>query len=138
MKTRGGETWTSRRALWAHLAIAIWVPGCSLACWWQVQVALSGDDLGWVYSVMWPCFAVFGIVFWWHLVHDDPEKIGTRGLRRLQRTAEGPAGAEARRRSEEAIRFAEEHDPELAAYNDYLAELSRQDDGQQRPSTRRR
>lgn len=87
---------------------------------------------------MWPCFAVFGIVFWWHLVHDDPEKIGTRGLRRLQRTAEGPAGAEARRRSEEAIRFAEEHDPELAAYNDYLAELSRQDDGQQRPSTCRR
>ena len=122
----------------AHLAIAVWVPGCALACWWQVQVALSGDDLGWVYSVMWPCFAVFGVVFWWHLVHDDPERIGARGLRRLQRASENSPGAEARRRSEETIGVAEEHDPELAAYNDYLAELARQDDNQMRPSTRRR
>ncbi|HUC38159.1 MAG TPA: hypothetical protein VMR97_13680 [Acidimicrobiales bacterium] len=124
---RHGGIWTSRRALWAHVALGIWLPGCGIACWWQVQVALSGDSLGWVYSVMWPCFAVFGTVFWWFFVHDDPEKIGARGLRRLQRAAAVAEMAESRARSLERIRLAEEEDPELAAYNSYLAELARAD-----------
>ena len=138
MRSTSAANWTSRRSTATHVALAIWVPGCALACWWQVRVALSGDDLGWVYSVMWPCFAVFGIVFWWHVVHDDPEEIGARGLRQLERNSDDPAGEEARRRSEEAIRLAEEQDPELATYNEYLAELARQDDARPRSPTRRR
>lgn len=126
--------WTSRRALVAHAAIAVWVPGCVVACWWQVEVALSGDSLGWVYSVMWPCFAVFGVVFWWHLVHDDPETLGSRGLRGLQQTPNDVSDVERRMLLEETITLAEEEDPELAAYNAYLADLARGD----RPRTRRR
>ncbi|HXX91411.1 MAG TPA: hypothetical protein VEI83_14425, partial [Acidimicrobiales bacterium] len=65
--------WTTRRALLAHLALLIFVPGCIVACIWQVGVARSGNDIGWAYAVMWPVFAAYAVVLWWHLVHDDPE-----------------------------------------------------------------
>jgi sugar phosphate permease len=119
-------SWTSRRAVLAHVALAVWVPGCILACWWQVNIALSGDDIGWVYSVMWPSFAVFGVIFWWYLVHDDPESVGSKGLRRIREAAESsvdsddPAAV-----ADRMIELAEEEDPELAQYNAYLAELAR-------------
>jgi hypothetical protein len=116
--------WTSRRALVAHLALLIWVPGCAVACWWQVTVAESGDALGWVYSVMWPCFAVFGAVLWWNLVHDDPETVGARGVRRL-RSEMAPVAVAEQRAADAAIVRAEAQDAELAAYNAYLAELAR-------------
>jgi hypothetical protein len=75
---------------------------------------------------MWPCFAVFGAVFWWFLVHDDPETLGARGVRRQRRIAadEAVAGNEAVAR-DESIARAEADDPELAAYNAYLADLAR-------------
>jgi hypothetical protein len=126
--------WLSRRALLLHAAVAIWVPGCALAAWWQVTIALGGDRLGWLYSVEWPCFAVFGAVVWWNLVHDDPDAVGARGLRRARAAraagdggdgtvcgAVPGAGADL---DEARIRALEERDPELAAYNDYLARLA--------------
>jgi len=143
--------WTTRRAVLCSAALVVWIPGCAVATWWQVGVGRSGDDLGWVYSVMWPCFAVFGTVFWWFLVHDDPESLGRRGLQRLQRASattsnaggitgvegagssgNGRAGAVGEAAHGDAIRRAEESDPELAAYNEYLAALRDQ------PSTWRR
>jgi len=131
--------WTTRRAVLAHAALVVWVPGCAVACWWQVGVGLSGDSLGWIYSVMWPCFAVFGTVFWWHFVHDDPDTVGRRGLRRLQQQTATTAGQRDQHGETTggtdpvalALARAEAEDPELAAYNAYLAELSRQ----ARPST---
>ncbi len=125
--------WYTRRALLAHVALIIWVPGCAVACWWQVGVALSGDSLGWVYSVMWPSFAVFGTVFWWYFIHDDPDTVGRRGLRRLQRAAadgrplptlaEGVAPDD-RTSSSTSV---EDEDPQLTAYNAYLAALAEED-----------
>lgn len=146
--TRAGSSpslWWSRRAVVAHIALAIWVPGCAVAAWWQVGIALGGDSLGWVYSVMWPCFAVFGVVFWWFLVHDDPDTVGARGLRRLRETSAtggsggsgghggsegsgGSGGSEGSGDTEPddaaAIAQAEADDPELAEYNAYLASLA--------------
>jgi len=121
---RSRTLWFDRRAVVAHGVLAVWVPGCIVACWWQVGVALSGDSLGWVYSIMWPCFAVFGTVFWWHFVHDDPATLGRRGLRRLQQSGEA-ADPEARARRERVLADAEAADPDLAAYNRYLASLAR-------------
>ena len=115
-------SWASRRRALATLALLIWLPGCAVATRWQVWIALSGDLLGWVYSIMWPCFALFGGLVWWHLVHDDPETVGTRGLRRLQ---QAQPGAQRGPRVPEGVRRAEAEDPELAAYNAYLAELGR-------------
>jgi hypothetical protein len=121
----------------AHGALTVWVPGCIIACWWQVGIGRSGDSLGWIYAVMWPCFAVFAIVFWWHFIHDDPDTVGRRGLRRLQEAAvsdavEDPATRQPDPR-EIALARAEADDPELAAYNAYLAALARDD----RPGSRR-
>ena len=118
--------WWTRRSIVAHVALAIWVPGCALAAWWQVGIALGGDSLGWVYSVMWPCFAVFGAVFWWFLVHDDPDTLGARGLRRKAEHAQSGSGATSDRPDDDAIARAEAEDPDLAAYNAYLADLARQ------------
>jgi len=98
----------------------VWVPGCLVAMWWQVTVALAGDRLGYLYSVEWPLFAVFGVVVWWNLVHDDPEATGARALRRLRAAPDRPGLGALERRPEE-------EDAALAAYNDYLAELARRD-----------
>ncbi len=122
---RPAARWTSRRALIAHGVLLVWVPGCVIACWWQVTVALSGDSLGWVYSVMWPSFAGFGIVLWWNLVHDDPDTVGARGLRRLREEAETTQAHEEQVVTEDVISRAEAEDAELAAYNAYLADLRR-------------
>jgi hypothetical protein len=111
--------WTSRRALVLHAVILVWVPGC----WWQVGIALSGDKLGWVYTFMWPCFALFGLVLWWNLIHDDPDTVGARGVRRLQLQAGRPPGDDPI--PDDAITRAESEDAELAAYNAYLADLRR-------------
>jgi hypothetical protein len=116
----------------ATAVLVAWVPGCALATWWQVGIARSGDDLGWIYSFMWPCFALFSVVLWWNLVHDDPDTVGARGLRRLQEQQRQEAAARAEAEAvpdvgeaDDPIARAEAEDAELAAYNAYLAELSR-------------
>lgn len=118
------HVWTSRRALVSHVVLVVWTVGCAVATWWQVHVALSGDSLGWIYSVMWPCFAVFAVIFWWHFIHDDPDTTGRRGLRRLEDAAELDTLPQ-RIRADAALEEAEADDPELAEYNAYLAALAR-------------
>ena len=55
-----------------HLAVAAVVPVCLLAGWWQTHQALHGNSLSWAYTVEWPGFAVFAVIAWWHLIHEDP------------------------------------------------------------------
>lgn len=125
-RSSGRSPWRTRRALVAHLALLVWVPGCALASWWQVRIALGGDGLGWVYSVMWPCFAVLGTVFWWYLVHDDPDSLGARGLRSKATPPRAGAAPAETHDDPDARRLAalESEDPELAAYNAYLSSLA--------------
>ncbi|MCU1491493.1 MAG: hypothetical protein JWM85_2898 [Acidimicrobiaceae bacterium] len=111
--------WFSRRALGLHLVLLIWFPGCVLAGWWQATVAMSGNALSYLYAVEWPAFAIFGAVVWWNLIHDDPGAVGSRALRRAQRRAAAGPG-------QELVRRSDEEDPELAAYNAYLASLAEQ------------
>lgn len=61
-----------------HLLVAIIVPGCLIAWWWQVHVALSGNVLAWAYAIEWPIFAVIAVVGWWHLIHEDPDDVAAR------------------------------------------------------------
>jgi hypothetical protein len=67
------KRWFSGRALLLHLAVAVIVPGCLVAAWWQATRALAGNGLSWFYSVEWPVFALLAIYGWWHLIHEDPE-----------------------------------------------------------------
>lgn len=117
--------WWTRRAWIMHVALLVWVPGCVVACRWQISVAESGNSLGWAYAVMWPCFAVFGSVVWWQFIHDDPATVGARGLRRLRRGADSGSTDVPDTGIDEAIERAESQDPALASYNAYLAQLAR-------------
>jgi DNA-binding transcriptional regulator of glucitol operon len=87
-----------------------------------VTVALAGDNLGWLYSIEWPVFGVFGIIVWWNLIHDDPEQVGAKAVRmghaRAARSTDRDQGATARPSQES---------PALKAYNDYLAALAASD-----------
>ncbi len=101
-----------------------------MAAWWQVTVALAGNSLGYLYSVEWPVFAIFGVVAWWHAIHDDPSDVGAQALRKARAVTPSAEFSAAQERSEIVRRRAEE-DAELAAYNDYLQELARRN----RPKT---
>jgi hypothetical protein len=106
---------------------------------WQFHRAESGNALSWAYTFEWPIFAVFGVVFWAKTIrdefkpHTDPGEVPDVDL---------PAGASVSAAagvsagvsggtglSGQVARPAEaqdEDDPELAAYNAYLARLNQQ------------
>jgi len=116
------DRWLSNRAVSLHVAALVLVPACALAAWWQVSRAQDGNDLSYVYSVMWPVFGVLAIVFWWMLIHTDYETVGLKGMRRQQ--ADSPALPPAR--ADAAAEPTAADDPELAAYNARLADLASQ------------
>jgi hypothetical protein len=118
IETPPRKVWRTRRAIYSSIAVVFWFPGCLLAAWWQVHIALAGDSLGWVYSIEWPVFACFGVYFWWFLVHDDPDDVGRRKLLRLK-----ASGAYKEQVDPAQVRAIDQEDAELRAYNDYLESL---------------
>ena len=123
--------WTSRRAILLHVAVLVWTPGCALACWWQVTVALSGDSLGWLYSIEWPAFGLFGLIVWWSLIHDVP---GRNAPAVSSRDGDGAPSSAGEVRLAGMTRRAESEDDALSRYNDYLEALGEHG----RPKTWRR
>ncbi|HEV3213915.1 MAG TPA: hypothetical protein VGZ03_11025 [Acidimicrobiales bacterium] len=113
MRTR----WLSPRSLGLHVLLVTWVVGCSLAAWWQVGRAIGGNQFSYLYAVEWPVFAIAGVFGWWALLHTEPATAEAREARRAHE-AQLRAAAQADRRDRA------NEDPELAAYNDHLAELA--------------
>ena len=114
------STYFSARALVVHAALAAWLTMCVLAAWWQVGRAFGGNSLSFLYAIEWPCFAVLGFFGWWQLLHvakstEDEENARREYEQRMRAEA-------AVARSVEATEGPE--DPQLAAYNDHLAELA--------------
>lgn len=103
----------------AHGALAVWAPGCLLAGWWQATRAFDGNALSYLYSVEWPVLAVLGGIAWWNFVHDDPDSVGSRGLRLRMRQSPSVDGT-----AEASQQWDDSGDPEMAAYNEYLARLA--------------
>jgi hypothetical protein len=127
------ERWLSGRAVALHVALLVVVPGCIVAAWWQVNRAQDGNQLSYLYSVMWPVFAFLGIIFWWMLIHTDYDAVGLKGMQRQQATdtvashvpygvATSPAPPSVV--PEATPGSATGDDPDLAAYNARLAELA--------------
>jgi hypothetical protein len=117
----------SGRAISLHVAVLVVVPGCAIAAWWQINRAQDGNQLSYFYSVMWPAFGLVALTFWWMLLHTDYETVGLRGMRRRQAEQAQPTqnltkGAAAS--ADSTTIPGHEEDPELAAYNARLAELS--------------
>jgi len=98
---------------------------------WQFHRAESGNPLSWAYTFEWPIFAIFGVVFWAKTIRDElkpPAAADSGGAEAA--TADGavlPAGAGRGADSRGPDGSADEaDDPELAAYNAYLARLNEQ------------
>ena len=133
------ERWLSGRAIALHVAVVVAVPGCAIAAWWQIGRAQDGNELSYLYSVMWPVFGILAIVFWWMFIHTDYDAVGLKGMRLQQAQAQtgddetlpaanGVAASPAPTPllTEVPMTTATEEDPELAAYNARLAELASQ------------
>jgi hypothetical protein len=92
---------------------------------WQFHRAESGNALSWAYTFEWPVFAVFGLVFWIKTMVDEfrpPADPGMVPYVDLPDSVAAPGGVAAL----DAGAPAEPADPELDAYNAYLARLNRQ------------
>lgn len=136
-------TGQSPRPRWWFLITPRWLAWHTfavLAAWgmlwlgdWQFHRAEGGNTLSWAYTFEWPIFTLFGVVFWAKTIIDEYRKPD-------QPTAEaaGPGAAhdlvglpETRGTAAPPPDYeGEPDDPELAAYNAYLAKLN------SRPSSR--
>jgi hypothetical protein len=134
------ERWLSGRAISLHVAALVLVPGCAAAAWWQIGRAEDGNQLSYLYSVMWPVFGILAIVFWWMLIHTDYDTVGLRGMLRQQTLEDAPSPATNGANGANGVAAspaptpilpevpiasaATVEDPELAAYNARLADLA--------------
>jgi hypothetical protein len=133
------ERWLSGRAVALHVAVLVVVPACAIAAWWQINRAQDGNQLSYLYSVMWPVFGLLAVVFWWMLIHTDYDTVGLKGMRRQQakarpQTSEGVTAPATNRVAtsplpasaftEVPVGSAGDEDAELAAYNKRLAQLA--------------
>jgi hypothetical protein len=113
------------------MAALVFVPGCAVAAWWQVNRAADGNQLSYLYSVMWPVFGLLGIAFWWMLLHTDYDTVGLKGMRHQAAQDAQDAGSSMVTRlaavpatTPPVQTVSPEEDPELAAYNARLAALA--------------
>jgi hypothetical protein len=120
------EVWLSRRALRLHVVILVVVPAFMALCLWQLSRALGGNELSWAYTFEWPLFAAYAVYMWWRFVHEAPEGAAAPGDGNGAEPMSNGDPAAAAQRAAEAERRAGE-DAELAAYNDYLAQLAQRD-----------
>jgi hypothetical protein len=114
-----GAGWGSWRL---HLFGTVAVCGCLAAGYVELQRALAGNPLSWVYTGEWPLFAGLGIHVWAKLLRErhaearpGPRPPGNRG----------PAGGSGRDPVDD---HADDHaDVELQAWRSYVADLQTHD-----------
>jgi hypothetical protein len=109
-----------------------WHAFAVLAAWgmlwlgdWQFHRAEGGNALSWAYTFEWPLFVIFGVFFWAKTIVDEfkTRRAGAEpdGLAAAAAGVSLPAAAHTATSLDD---FDAEQDPELAAYNAYLAGLS--------------
>jgi hypothetical protein len=96
---------------------------------WQFHRAESGNALSWAYTFEWPIFAVFAVVFWAKTIRDEfkpPAAPAESGVELPASVGAGPGPGSAGRDGPDSGPGEDAEDPELAAYNAYLARLNQQ------------
>ncbi|GAB2596576.1 hypothetical protein Aab01nite_71890 [Paractinoplanes abujensis] len=120
MKGLWTPAWIAR-----HVLAVVLASGCLVLGWWQFSRAQEGNSISWGYMFEWPVFAAFVVFLWWREVQ----------LARKKGRAETTVKSEPERLPGSAVTVgrpvrvatessAKEDDPELTAYNDYLAWLN--------------
>ncbi|TDO38270.1 DNA-binding transcriptional regulator of glucitol operon [Paractinoplanes brasiliensis] len=123
MKGLWTPAWIAR-----HVLALVLASGCLVLGWWQFSRAQEGNSISWGYMFEWPVFAAFVVFLWWREVQLARKK------GRLVK-AEEPQAAAGERLPGSAVTVGRpvrvatqsstpEDDPELTAYNDYLAWLN--------------
>jgi hypothetical protein len=103
--------WWSPAARRLHLTLAIGLPACAAAGWFELTRALAGREIAWVYAGEWPLYGVLGTYLWWKLLHSEvPIELPS------QEDAEPPPALER-----------EPVDAGLAAWQNYLHRLHESD-----------
>lgn len=100
---------------------------------WQFHRAEGGNALSWAYTFEWPIFAIFGVVFWAKTIRDEFKPAQTDASEGAEVELPGgradvqlPAAGATRTDVEDDGDEEERDDPELVAYNAYLARLNEQ------------
>ncbi len=120
--TRESSRWRfliSPKWLGWHVFVILSVVGMLWLGNWQLRRAEAGNALSWAYTFEWPLFAIFAVVFWGKTIRDEvhpPAQAESRDAVAL------PGGIPVPRGDEEPG----EDDEELAAYNAYLARLTKE------------
>lgn len=121
-------SWLVRHLLALGLVVAFILLGR-----WQWHRAESGNGLSFAYTVEWPLFAAFVAFFWWKMLRFElhpPNEQSTESDTDDVASIEGIEGIGTGGSTDVSPvppPIDETTDPELAAYNRYLAQLDEQD-----------
>ncbi len=124
--------WWTPRAIGLHVALVLALPTFAILGDWQYHRAIAGNTLSWAYTFEWPFFACYAIWMWWRIIHD--QDLDAEGLEAQPQPERGPGETKHKRefRPGPSCRNSfdpfDESDPELAAYNRYLAQLNEADE----------
>jgi hypothetical protein len=120
--------WLSAYAWKLHLTLVVVGGGCLAFGWWMFERARHGDGAAWVYTFEWPIFAVYAGYMWWRLLHDEERMTSTPPARRAASPSASEAASTLPADKGERVQQLgfdpyDDEDPDLAAYNRYLAAL---------------
>ena len=87
-----------------HLALCVGLSISLIGFAVELRRGLAGNLPAWVYVAEWPFFGACGAYLWWRLLHDDEEALN-------------PAD------DERVVVHADDNDPGLTAWRDYVARL---------------
>jgi len=111
-----------------HVLAVVLTAGCLILGWWQFSRAQEGNAISWGYMFEWPVFAAFVVFLWFREVQLARRKGDHLAEPASPEKAEEPLPGKAvtvGRPVRVAVRSTPDaDDPELVAYNDYLAWLN--------------
>ena len=107
------------RWLGLHLLALVLAGMCLALGWWQLQRGQSGNMRSFAYALEWPAFALFVLFMWGRMIYDELHPAARPGPQPQMSARSGPQPETSRSGPQPD----DDDDPELAAYNRYLAEL---------------
>jgi hypothetical protein len=119
----------SPRWLGWHLLVIVSVLGMLWLGDWQLRRAEAGNALSWAYTFEWPLFSIFAVVFWFKTIRDEfnpPAATDAEEVALPAGVAAPPGAGHPGDDGGAGGGDGDSDDEELAAYNAYLARLTKE------------